>query len=433
MFRDAPVCQPGEGVAYEAAAERGDLLTDLERRQCAVLVVGAAHPLAGGGGMLARIRRAGGGPKVIVITDKPDVPYAVRMIKSGVHDVLVRPVSGKALDEAIRSALGDAEPHRERMPRSTRQEAAGDLVGDSPAIREIRRTIAAVAPTDTHVFLSGESGTGKELVARMLHTQSTRSGGPFVAVNCAALPHDILENELFGHERGAFTGALEKKEGCFELAHGGTLLLDEIGEMTPDTQAKLLRAIESQSFRRLGGKQEVQVDVRIVAATNRETSEALAQGRIRADLYYRLSVIELEIPPLRERPEDIRPLVRHFLGQLAARHGRDIRGCTPGCEAALEAHAWPGNVRELRNAVERAVVLSAGPLLEETDLPLRIAGTARESARVHIPLGSTVEEAERTLILETLASVGNNKSQAARMLGVSRKTLHNKLNSFSLG
>lgn len=312
-------------------------------------------------------------------------------------------------------------------------EADSGLVGVSPAIALLRTTIASVAATDAGVFIAGESGTGKELVARALHALSRRSAGPFLAINCAAIPRDILENELFGHERGAFTGATALKPGCFELASGGTLLLDEIGEMTSEMQAKLLRVIEHQSFRRLGGKAEVRVDVRIVAATNRNVEEALERGVLRADLYYRLSVVELVIPPLRDRPEDIPLLARHFLLLFAAKYGRGVRELGPGCLDLLQGYSWPGNVRELRNALERAVVVCTGETLASTHFPAKLGAAAPPIPRVTIPIGSSVGEAERVLILETLASVGNNKSNAARILGISRKTLHNKLNAFARG
>jgi two-component system response regulator HydG len=294
----------------------------------------------------------------------------------------------------------------------------------------VRATLEAVAPVDANVLLVGESGTGKELAARALHVRSPRAAHPFIAVNCAALPRDILENELFGHERGAFTGALRRKPGCFELADGGTLFLDEIGEMETDVQAKLLRVIEQQVYRRLGGKTDVTVDVRIVAATNMDVVAALESGALRSDLYYRLSVVEVRLPPLRERDEDVLLLAHHFLRTFADRHRREFTAFAPEALEALRAYAWPGNVRELRNAVERAVLLSPGPVVPFSALPDKVRGPRAACREVIIPLGSSVEEAERRLIIETLASVGNNKAKAARVLGVSRKTLHNKLNAF---
>ncbi len=313
------------------------------------------------------------------------------------------------------------------------QPETNKLIGNSEPACRLKEMINAVAPSGANVFVGGESGTGKELVARALHRQSRREGKPFVAINCAALPRDILENELFGHERGAFTGAIGQKSGCIELANGGTLFLDEIGEMSVETQAKLLRVIESQSFRRLGGKAEITVDVRFIAATNRDTGEALASGILRPDLYYRLNVVEITLPPLRNRRDDIPLLARHFLNMFCLKYSKRITGFSTEFLEKMQGYDWPGNIRELRNAVERAVVLCTGDVISSNDMPARIQHMQQEIRSINIPIGSTVEEAEKKLILETLDSVGNNKAKAARILGVSRKTLHNKLNSFALG
>ncbi len=316
--------------------------------------------------------------------------------------------------------------------RVSRNEA-NEIVGTSEPARRLQELINAVAPSGANVFISGESGTGKELVARALHKRSGRDGKPFVAINCAALPRDILENELFGHERGAFTGAIAQKSGCIEQAHEGTLFLDEIGEMSVETQAKLLRVIESQSFRRLGGKTEVIVDVRIVAATNRDTAEAVATGILRPDLYYRLNVVEIVLEPLRNRRDDIPLLARHFLNMFCLKYSKNVTGFATEYLERVQAYDWPGNIRELRNSIERAVVLCTGDTISSNDMPVRIQRMQQEIRCISIPIGSTVEEAEKKLILETLDSVGNNKAKAARILGVSRKTLHNKLNIFALG
>jgi DNA-binding NtrC family response regulator len=371
--------------------------------------------------------------EVIVISERSDVNTAVSLMKAGAYDVLVTPVEPIRLLQSADDALAKYSEKKARRRTEERNRVLTnfeEIVGESPAIKILRQTINTVAPSDANVFVWGESGTGKELVAKALHAKSRRASKPFIAINCAALPKDILENELFGHEKGAFTGALNQKPGCFELADGGTLLLDEIGEMSTETQAKLLRAIEEQSFRRLGGRQEIKVDVRVVAATNREVTSALDQGILRSDLYYRLSVVELELPPLRNRKPDILPLANHFLRLFGMKYGKEIKGFTSDYIEMLQSYHWPGNIRELRNAIERAVVICPGESISVLDLPEKILKTQNEIMHISIPIGSSVEEAEKKLILETLASVGNNKAKAARILGVSRKTLHNKLHSF---
>ncbi len=405
-----------------ASLQRG--FDSLEEDGCGALIIGSSS-------QLAREMISGKRPvfPVIIIAERDDTTAAVQLMKAGAHDVLVMPAQYEQLLHSINSAL----PER-RYSTHERPAANNDtLIGTSPSMQCVRDMIASVAPSDANVFISGESGTGKELVARALHLHSRRSEKPFIAINCAALPRDILENELFGHERGAFTGATNQKEGCFEFASGGTLFLDEIGEMTTETQAKLLRVIEEQSFRRLGGKQRITVDVRIVAATNREVSTALEAGALRMDLYYRLNVVEIGLPPLRDRREDIPLLAHHFLTLFAFKYGKNISGFSREYIEKMQSYAWPGNVRELRNAIERAVVICPGSVISSHDLPMKIQRTQDEIQQISIPIGSTVEEAEKKLILETLASVGNNKARASRILGVSRKTLHNKLNSFHWG
>jgi transcriptional regulator with PAS, ATPase and Fis domain len=291
--------------------------------------------------------------------------------------------------------------------------------------------IDAVAPSVTNVVITGESGTGKELVARAIHNKSGRAKNAFVAVNCSAFPRELLESELFGHERGAFTGAVDEKPGCFELAHEGTLFLDEIGEMSLDTQAKILRALEERRFRRLGGKEELAVDVRVLAATNRDIRKALDEKRLREDLYYRLCVVEIDLPPLRERPGDIPLLLSAFLDMFNKLNGKRIKGFSPACQEIILRYSWPGNVRELKNVVERAVVLCGNDLIDVHDLPGRITGQdSGVSNTIPIPLGSALRNAESKIILSTLEWTQNNKTRAAKILGISLKTLHNKLAAY---
>lgn len=410
-----------------------DVLAQLESREYGLVVIGATHPLVGNQVLLKHIGDKQHLTQVIVISDRADVSSAVQLMKAGAFDVLVSPVEPHRLEQSTNEALAHFLAKKSLRREEERNKALtgfDEIVGESPAISLIRQTINTVAPSDANVFIWGESGTGKELVAKALHAKSKRASKPFIAINCAALPKDILENELFGHEKGAFTGALNQKPGCFELADGGTLFLDELGEMSTETQAKLLRAIEEQKYRRLGGRQEITVDVRVIAATNREVASALDQGILRSDLYYRLSVVELELPPLRSRRHDILPLATHFLKMFSLKYGKEIRGFTTDYVEMLQQYHWPGNIRELRNAIERAVVICPGESISVLDLPEKIIKTQNEIMHISIPIGSSVEEAEKKLILETLASVGNNKAKAARILGVSRKTLHNKLHSF---
>ncbi len=413
--------------------EPSNILDHIQAMEYGLIVVPSTHPAIANNLLLKHLVDKQQLTQVIVVTDRPDVNEAVRLMKSGAFDVLVSPLDVHRLVQSAEEALARYQEKRAERRAEERNRALTsfeEIVGESPQMESIRQTINTVAPSDANVFIWGESGTGKELVAKALHAKSKRAAKPFIAINCAALPKDILENELFGHEKGAFTGALNQKPGCFELADGGTLFLDEIGEMSTETQAKLLRAIEEQSFRRLGGRNEISVDVRIIAATNREVTSALDRGILRSDLYYRLSVVELELPPLRARRQDIVPLAMHFLRLFSLKYGKEMKGFTSEYIEMLQSYHWPGNVRELRNAIERAVVICPGESISVLDLPEKILKTQSEIAHISIPIGSSVEEAEKKLILETLASVGNNKAKAARILGVSRKTLHNKLHSF---
>ena len=297
------------------------------------------------------------------------------------------------------------------------------------------RQLELAAPTDATLLVVGESGTGKEMVARTVHDLSPRRKGPFVAVNCAAIPETLLESEIFGHEKGAFTGAVERRQGCFELADRGTLLLDEVAEMAPSIQAKFLRVLQEGQLRRLGAKSEIQVNVRVIAATNRDPAKALVDGSLREDLYYRLNVFTVALPPLRERPDDVPELVQAFLDEFNERHGRSVRGLDERALEIVRRHRWPGNVRELRNAIERAVIVCPGDLIGVEHLPVPLAPSspvamAASEDGVLVPVGARIEDAERELILRTLAHVENNKTRAAEILGISLKTLHNKLNKY---
>jgi DNA-binding NtrC family response regulator len=302
-------------------------------------------------------------------------------------------------------------------------------------MREVFGLIQQVAPSRAAVLITGESGTGKELAARAIHMLSSRGGGPFVAINCAAMPDTLMESELFGHEKGAFTGAVERRAGCFELAQNGTVLLDEIGDMPVATQAKLLRVLEDGRVRRLGGKAEIQLDVRVIAATNSPLDAALKEGKFREDLFYRLNVFPIPLPPLRERKEDLAVLVAALIEDLNRKHATKVTDCSPALLERLQAHSWPGNVRELRNVLERATILAGEGTLEPTHLPPGFGGApaqkpASTAGELQIPVGYTIEQAERALIEMTLEHTKNNKTRAAEILGISQKTLFNKLKEY---
>ncbi|HZU21501.1 MAG TPA: sigma-54 dependent transcriptional regulator, partial [Terriglobales bacterium] len=296
--------------------------------------------------------------------------------------------------------------------------------------------VARVARSGTaSVLITGESGTGKEMVSRTIHDLSPRKGKPFVAINCAAIPETLIESEIFGHEKGAFTGAMERRAGCFELAEGGTLLLDEIGEMPAGTQAKLLRVLEDRKVRRLGSKAENSVDVRVIAATNKVPEDAVAKGELRQDLFYRLNVFNLHLPPLRDHKEDLEELCKYLMSELNARHGRNVSLVSEAVMTAFRNYSWPGNVRELRNTLERAIIVCEGSIVEQRHLPpgfgqVTPRASVQEPNAVRVGVGTTVEEAERLLILKTLEATSNNKTRAAEILGISLKTLHNKLKEY---
>ena len=312
-------------------------------------------------------------------------------------------------------------------------ESFGEMVGSSEPMRLVYGLIQQVAPSSASVLITGESGTGKELAARTIHALSPRRDAAFIAINCSAIPDTLMESELFGHEKGSFTGAATRRLGCFEMADGGTLLLDELTEMPVTLQAKLLRVLEERSLRRVGGSQEIPVDVRVLAATNRDPHDAVRDGKLREDLLYRLNVITIELPPLRRRKEDVRLLAERLVPLLAERHERPALRLAPAALEALESHNWPGNVRELRNVLERAVIICSGESIERHHLapyPLDQRARARSEDTITFPVGTPLEEVERLMILRTLQKTKNNKTRAAELLEISLKTLHNKLRTY---
>ncbi|HZT72182.1 MAG TPA: sigma-54 dependent transcriptional regulator [Terriglobales bacterium] len=428
------------GYAVEGAADGAQALEKLAAAPAHVVITDIRMPRMDGLQLLARIRQTLGDLPVLVLTGQGSKEAVVECLRLRANDYIEKPIRGGELkqrladlvSEALRAAApAEAGGGREREDADAEE---WEFAGESKAVQEIRALIQQVAPTTASVLITGESGTGKEVVARRIHQLSPRRERTFLAVNCSAIPESLMESELFGHEKGAFTGAVERRAGCFELAENGTLLLDEIGEMPLPTQAKLLRVLEDRRLRRLGSKAEMPVNVRVLAATNKDPAKAVASGQLRGDLYYRLNVFHLHLPPLREHLEDLELLCTTWLRRLNRRHGRQVLGISPALLAAFRRHLWPGNVRELRNALERAVIVCDGPMLEPRHLAPDF-GRARpvyedDAHSVRVPVGTTVAEAERLLILKTLAGENNNKTRAAERLGISLKTLQNKLKEY---
>jgi two-component system response regulator HydG len=426
----------GFQVVWRTSGEEALAWFDLESAD--VVVTDLAMKGLGGIELCRRIVGSRGDVPVIVLTAFGSLDTAVAAIRAGAYDFISKPVQLDILGIAV----GRAAQHftlRQEV-RRLRQEAErgpryDDLIGQSPAMQRVYSLIDRVAESDASVLITGESGTGKEVVARALHRRSQRQGGPFVAVNCAAMPEPLLESELFGHTKGAFTDAKDARQGLFVQARHGTMFLDEIGDMPLGLQPKLLRVLQERSVRPLGATAEVPIDVRIVAATNRDLEAALEAKRFREDLYFRINVIHIELPPLRARPGDILPIAQHFSQQFAERAHKDIRGISPLAAEKLLAYAWPGNVRELQNCVERAVALARYDELMPDDLPERIRDY-RSTDLVVVTDNPTelvsMEELERRYILRVLDAVGGNKTAAARVLGFERKTLYRKLEHFGL-
>ncbi len=377
---------------------------------------------------------------VVLMTAYSAVESAVEALKSGAYDYLIKPLDFDVLKLTLSRTLEHSRLKAENSQLRAESRSRA-IVGNSPAIRRMQEMIETVAPSDATVLIIGKSGTGKVLVARSIHQLSSRADGPWVAVNCAALSENLLESELFGHEKGAFTGADKRREGRFLQASGGTLFLDEIGEIPLQMQVKLLRALQQREIQRVGSDETISVDVRIVAATNRDLAEEIRAGRFREDLYYRLNVVSIMVPSLAERREDIPLLAQHFLHIHGERNRKDVKGFTPLAMDMLLRYDWPGNVRELENAVERAVVLLFGQYVSERELPQAVVESYRPPQEISAPLPDggggpdeprTLEDVERDFIIRTVRECGDNKSEAAKRLGISRKTLHTKLKSYGL-
>jgi DNA-binding NtrC family response regulator len=440
------------GMTAETASEGNEALEALSRTPADVILTDLSMPGLDGFGFLERLREMGDMPPTIVLTAFGNIESAVRTVHElGAYWFLEKPIQPKTLEVLVRRAAAHASLRSDKQMLQRQlvyKGSLGPLVGTSPKMMEIFALLQQAGPSKACVLITGESGTGKELVARTIHELSQRRNGPFIAINCAALPETLIESELFGHEKGSFTGASERRAGCFEIAQHGTLLLDEIGEMPMPTQAKLLRILEDSKVRRLGGKTEFEVDVRVVAATNKIPDEAIRGGHLREDLYYRLNVFHVHLPPLRERKDDLGPITEALILDLNRKHDCRVSDVSPEVMEALQRHNWPGNVRELRNVLERAVILAGEGTIEMKHIPAFLQGgrvsvaTAASGGEpatapkdedpdaVRFSIGTTVEEAEKGLILRTLEHTRNNKTRAAEILGISLKTLHNKLKEY---
>lgn len=428
----------GWGYRVETAMDGAEGLDKISQWTPSLIITDLKMPRMGGLELLERIAADGSTMAVVVVTAQGTIDSAVHAMRMGAYDYITKPIDTNRLHSILQNAsqLLGARVELEVTRRKLRDAGSlGSLVGPSKKMQEIFRLIEMVAPSTASVLITGASGTGKELVARTIHELSPRRGKPFVPINCAAIPETLIESEIFGHEKGAFTGALERRTGCFELAEGGTLLLDEIGEMPVPTQAKLLRVLEDRKVRRLGSKVETTVDVRVLAATNKVPEDAVARGELRNDLYYRLNVFNIHMPPLREHKEDVPEVLQALLAEVNEKHGRKVAAVSEAVLNLFRNYSWPGNVRELRNTLERAVIVCDGSVIETKHLPPgfgqpAVRTTTDDPDAVHLGVGTTVAEAERLLILKTLESTNNNKTRAAEVLEISLKTLHNKLKEY---
>jgi DNA-binding NtrC family response regulator len=421
-----------EGYRVETAADGFKALGKLEEFEPDLVLTDLKMPGMGGVELLEKLRAKDEETVVIVMTAFGAVETAVDAMKKGAADYLTKPLNTAELFLVVAREMDRRRLRREAgslRARLSERYSFDNIIGDAPAMQTIFQTVAQVASARASVLITGESGTGKELIAAAIHQRSPRAKGPFVKLHCAALAETILESELFGHERGAFTGAVGRREGRFQQAHGGTLFLDEIGEISPAVQVKLLRFLQEHEFERVGGNETVHVDVRVVAATNRDLKQEVAKGRFREDLFYRLNVINVEMPALRARLSDVPVLAMYFLKKYAEQNGKRLDGFSTEALARLGAYAWPGNVRELENVVERAVVLCNGSLIGVSELPPHLAPSPAQDGGICIP-GSTLDEIEHHAIVKTLESTGGSTGRAAEILGISVRKIQYKLHEY---
>ncbi|MDC3954929.1 sigma-54-dependent transcriptional regulator [Polyangium jinanense] len=423
-----------EGYAVDVAADGPSALQIAAERPPDVVVTDLKMPRMDGLELLQKLRATYPSVPVIMVTAFGEVSTAVQAMRSGADDFITKPVDFDALTLSIERVIertnlkAEAEELRRQL-REREGEGFEGLIGSSPALQKVYRVAKQVAPARATVLITGESGTGKGELARAIHKKSPRASGPFITLHCAALAESLLESELFGHERGAFTGADKRRVGRFEQANGGTLFLDEVGEIPPATQVKLLRVLQERTFERVGGNEPVEVDVRLVAATNRDLAKDVHDGRFREDLYYRLNVVHIEMPALRLRGGDVLLLAEHFLKRFALENKKRIEGFHDRARAKLLAHRWPGNVRELENAIERAVVLCEGTQIDEDDLPIDVAPLPKGGVRIP---GATMAEIERFAILSTLDATNGSTAKAAEMLDISVRTIQYRLHEYGV-
>jgi DNA-binding NtrC family response regulator len=429
-----------EGYTVDVALDGQKALERLSHDAYGVVLADLKMPKLDGLALLKEMQQREIHTECIIITGQATVDSAVQAMRQGAYDYIEKPLNNEKLNR-LKALIPKAvdkflvkQTNRALTSELENLTHYGELTGQSEQMREVYKLIDAVAASSASVIILGESGTGKELVARALHAKSDRANGPFFPLNCAALPKDILENELFGHEKGAFTGSTNEKQGAFELAHGGTLFLDEFAEMPPDIQVKLLRSLESRQVRRLGGKKEINVDIRVVAATNKDVEKARAENEIREDLYFRLAVVEVYLPPLRERMGDIKLLANEFLARYSRQNNKKITGFEDSAWDWILSYNWPGNVRELKNAVERAVIMSRSPSISASDvIPRHLRATGEIPAVVNVPVGSSLADARRQLVLRTFASTAGDVERSAKLLGMSTSEVRSELSGLFSG
>ena len=423
-----------DGYETYLAADGEEALRLFEEEEIDLVVTDLKMPRLSGEELLRRIVADHPTIPVIILTGHGTIETAVKAMRDGAYDFLTKPLNLDRLSLLVKRALSTRElvlQHRAMQEELEKRRSFANIIGSSPEMRRIFDVVRQVAATKASVLITGESGTGKELIADAIHNLSNRKDKAFIKVHCAALSESLLESELFGHEKGSFTGALARKRGRFELAHLGTIFLDEIGEINPGVQIKILRVLQEKKFERVGGEETIEVDVRIISATNRDLKKEIADGRFREDLFYRLNVVNIHMPPLRERKEDIPLLASAFLKEFAEENGKKIDGIDTRARSALNTHDWPGNVRELRNCIESAVVLCKGSVITCDDLPPTIRSGAEDNY-IKISFGTNMADAEKEIIRGTLSHLRGNKSRAAETLGIGRKTLHRKIKEYNI-
>jgi len=428
----------GWGFSVEEADDGARAIERVQEKSYDLVLMDVRMVELSGLEALPEIKKFNPAIPIIIMTAYSSVDTAVEALKKGAYDYLSKPLDFDELKLAIERAMDHSRLKEENRALKERLGSGfntGDIIGRSRVMLELLETVSLVAPTEATVLITGESGTGKELIASAIHLNSPRREKPFIQVNCAAITETLLESELFGHERGAFTGADRRREGRFRLAHGGSIFLDEVSEMSVAMQAKLLRVLQEKEIQRVGGEEVLKVDVRVMAATNKDLKKEIEAGRFREDLYYRLNVVTLAVPALKERREDIPLLAQHFLETFAEKNRKHIKGFTPQAMDRLVRYNWPGNVRELMNAIERGVILCRGEYIAENDFPLSLRQAEvpeLEQVRDGLPADLPLEEVEKVTILNTLESAGGNKSETARRLGITRRTLHKKLKKYGV-